>query len=472
MEEQKKRRVEEGMKVNSGVESTSPFSMKRKSSTGSVNSQITETRNKQGVYPITENNLIIQEGEDRCAKAKEILKKYVSNIFENERTLYIYCKYVMLHYGKDLVDVNQVDSLDFQIINGGITNILVKVKDTSKQNQYLIRLYGPKTDVIINREREKKISCILYDKNIAKKIYVFFANGRIEEFMDGYALSREEIKSPNFQKLIAKNLKLLHDINLNDNFYKELQVTQNVPGTRPSFLWNTIWKYFNLLNEERKKKCCFDSKANILKLIDFDILRESIIEVEKLCKSENSPIVLCHCDLLSSNIINTVGVAVEGVDAVKTVGSSTDPNIENNDGAATSTNDGANISFIDFEYSCPMERAYDIANHFNEYAGFNCDWDLTPSKEEEYYFIKHYLDTDDEELINKLIQEIQPFYICSHINWGLWSLLQGMHSSIDFDFMNYGMTRLTASCLPIFRSKVSKKKGEAKNQHMDHPTWP
>ncbi|GAB66521.1 ethanolamine kinase [Plasmodium cynomolgi strain B] len=433
MEEQKKRRLEEGEKVNSVAESTPPFPLRSKTSTGSTNSQITETKNKLGVYPITESNLRIQEGENRCSKAKELLKKYVNNVFENEKTLYIYCKYVMLHYGKDLVTPNEVDSLDFQMINGGITNILIKVEHTSKEGKYLIRLYGPKTDEIINREREKKISCILYDKNIAKKIYVFFSNGRIEEFMDGYALSREEIKNPKFQKLIAKNLKLLHDISLNDSLYKELQVTQNVPGTRPSFLWNTIWKYFNLLNEERKKICSFDSKANILKLIDFDVLRDSILEVEKLCKSENSPIVLCHCDLLSSNIINT------------------------KDDTITPANDGDNISFIDFEYACPMERAYDIANHFNEYAGFNCDWDLTPSKEEEYHFIKHYLGTDDDQLINNLIQEIQPFYICSHINWGLWSLLQGMHSSIDFDFINYGMTRLTASCLPIFRSKVSRK---------------
>ncbi|KJP87686.1 hypothetical protein AK88_02714 [Plasmodium fragile] len=450
MEEQKKRRLDDGNRTNSMAEPTSPFSMRRKSSTGSVNSQITETKNKQGVYPITESNIRIHEGEDIITKAKEVLQKHVSNVFENEKTLYIYCKYVMVHYGKDLIDPNQVHSLHFQMINGGITNILVKVKDMSTQAQYLIRLYGPKTDEIINREREKKISCILYDKNIAKKIYVFFSNGRIEEFMDGYALSREDIKEPKFQKLIAQNLKLLHDINLSDNLYKEIQVTQNVPGTRPSFLWNTIWKYFNLLNEERKKICAFDSKANILKLIDFDILRDTILEVEKMCKRENSPIVLCHCDLLSSNIINSGGVPPEGVGAANAAGTA---NAANGVGAA----DGDKISFIDFEYSCPMERAYDIANHFNEYAGFNCDWDLTPSREEEYYFIKHYLGTDDEQLINKLIQEIQPFYVCSHITWGLWSLLQGMHSSIDFDFINYGMTRLTASCLPIFRSKVTNK---------------
>ncbi|GAW81014.1 ethanolamine kinase [Plasmodium gonderi] len=466
MEEDKKRRLEETEKKPNCLSMESiHVSVRRKTSVGSTNSQITETKNKHGVYPISENNLKIEEGENRSKRAEELLEIFVSNIFENEHTLFIYCKYVMLHYGKDLIEENKVDELNFEMINGGITNILVKVEDTSKKAKYLIRLYGPKTNEIINRDREKKISIILYDKNIGKKIYVFFPNGRIEEFMDGYALSREDIKNPIFQKLIAKNLKALHDVKLNDTLYKELQNSQNVQGTRPSFLWSTIWKYFNLLNEERKQICSFDAKANILKLIDFDVLQNTIQEIEKLCKMENSPIVLCHCDLLSSNIISTFDTSKVVVSTESAVSSksnecesntdSVSSNIDVKGGSNLISTDKKNISFIDFEYACPMERAYDIANHFNEYAGFNCDWDLTPSRDEEYHFIKHYLNTDDENLINKLIQEIQPFYICSHIYWGLWSLLQGLHSSIDFDFINYGMTRLTASCLPIFRSKVS-----------------
>ncbi|SBT71347.1 ethanolamine kinase, putative [Plasmodium malariae] len=400
----------------------SNLSLRNLNSFSSTNSQITETKNKQGIEPLTERDLVINKGEDLKVKVEEFMTRFVNNVFENKSVLYLYCKYVMLHYGKDLIDERKIDSLNFGVINGGITNILVKVEDQLEKKKYLIRLYGPKTSEIINREREKKISSILYDKNISKKIYVFFPNGRIEEFMDGYALTRENIKDSNYQKKIAQNLRVLHDINLNDTLFKDLQSSQNVKGDRPSFLWSTIWKYFNLLKEEKKKNCSYNSEANILKLIDFDMLKVLILEIEELCNKKQSPVVLCHCDLLSSNIINT-------------------------------TND--NISFIDFEYSCPMERAYDIANHFNEYAGFNCDWELIPSRDEEYNFIKNYLNTEDEDAINNLIDEIQPFYVCSHINWGLWALLQGIHSVIDFDFINYGMTRITASCLPIFRSKLT-----------------
>ncbi|SBT35322.1 ethanolamine kinase, putative [Plasmodium ovale wallikeri] len=424
-------------------------------SVSSTNSQITETKNKQGLIPLTENDLKINIGDDKNAKVEEFMKTFLNNVFENKNVLFIYCKYVMFYYGKGLINKNEIDSLHFETINGGITNILVKVENSLEKKKFLIRLYGPKTSQIINREREKLISDILYDKKISKKIYVFFPNGRIEEFMEGYALSREDIKNESFQKEIAKNLRILHNISLSDSLCQELQNLQQsemgnfdasggagggtggstggstgggtssgTSGGRTSFLWATIWKYFHALNEERQKTCPFDSKANVLKLIDFDMLKKTISEIEELCNKKNSPIVLCHCDLLSSNIINTTSNT---------------------------------ISFIDFEYSCPMERAYDIANHFNEYAGFNCEWDLIPSKEEEFNFVKHYLNTEDDVLINQLIDEIQPFYVCSHINWGLWALLQGMHSPIDFDFINYGMTRLTASCLTIFRSKVKSQ---------------
>jgi ethanolamine kinase len=34
------------------------------------------------------------------------------------------------------------------------------------------------------------------------------------------------------------------------------------------------------------------------------------------------------------------------------------------------------LYFIDFEYGSYSYRGYDIANHFNEYAGFDCDYNL------------------------------------------------------------------------------------------------
>lgn len=32
------------------------------------------------------------------------------------------------------------------------------------------------------------------------------------------------------------------------------------------------------------------------------------------------------------------------------------------------------LQFIDYEYGCYTPRGFDIGNHFNEYAGFECDY--------------------------------------------------------------------------------------------------
>ncbi|XP_026378884.1 erlin-2-B-like [Papaver somniferum] len=47
-------------------------------------------------------------------------------------------------------------------------------------------------------------------------------------------------------------------------------------------------------------------------------------------------------------------------------------------------------------------RGYDIGNHFNEYAGFDCDYSLYPNKDAQYHFFRHYLkpDVPQEELID------------------------------------------------------------------------
>lgn len=52
------------------------------------------------------------------------------------------------------------------------------------------------------------------------------------------------------------------------------------------------------------------------------------------------------------------------------------------------------LYFIDFEYGSYSYRGFDIGNHFNEYAGYECDYTLYPNKDEQYHFFKHYLNPE------------------------------------------------------------------------------
>jgi len=69
--------------------------------------------------------------------------------------------------------------------------------------------------------------------------------------------------------------------------------------------------------------------------------------------------VLCHGDLLAGNIVLD--------DRTK------------------------RMALIDYEFSAPNHRAFDIANHFCEYAGMDGHYDDLPTAEERRDFVRNYL---------------------------------------------------------------------------------
>lgn len=260
---------------------------------------------KKNCYdPLTMEDLLIHEGENHILRREELLRTCIYNVFENNSVLFLYCKYVLLVYGKDLIEEKNIDLLNFQIIKGGITNILVKLQDLTTKNNYLIRLYGPKTSEIINREREKKIATILCGANISKKIYTFFPNGRIEEYMEGYTLTKEDIKNEKYQKKIAERLKLLHNVHISDEIFEQLLNLQQLQGGKNITEKESDKKKEQekekekerekerrgsiLLMEEKKENDAILEKAKneIEDLeIENDLLKTKIIELEKLNKN-------------------------------------------------------------------------------------------------------------------------------------------------------------------------------------------
>ncbi len=120
------------------------------------------------------------------------------------------------------------------------------------------------------------------------------------------------------------------------------------------------------------------------------------------------------------------------------------------------------IKFIDYEYGAMNYQAYDVANHFNEYAGVdNPDYSLFPSREFQLKWLKIYLNAFyklvnefyakegrldeqtivDDVFIEKFYEEVNKFTSSSHLLWAIWSLIQAQNSSIDFNFVNYARLR-------------------------------
>ncbi|XP_043943626.1 ethanolamine kinase 1-like [Protopterus annectens] len=142
--------------------------------------------------------------------------------------------------------------------------------------------------------------------------------------------------------------------------------------------------------------------------------------MQEYLSSLNSPVVLCHNDLLCKNIIFN--------------------------------EKEESVHFIDYEYSGYNYLAFDIGNHFNEFAGVNeVDYSRYPDKKLQRSWLRSYLKSYKEfkglvtEVTEKEIEilyiQVNQFSLASHFFWGLWALIQAKYSTIDFDFLGYALLR-------------------------------
>jgi ethanolamine kinase len=95
--------------------------------------------------------------------------------------------------------------------------------------------------------------------------------------------------------------------------------------------------------------------------------------------------------------------------------------------------------------------AFDIANHFAEWVGYNCDYAAIPTRPQRLAFVREYISSyaklsgetmDEEEATGRLMEEVDVFRGVPGFFWGIWSLIQATISHIDFDYASYAEERL------------------------------
>jgi len=306
---------------------------------------------------------------------------------------------VITNLVEDWKDVDQ-DALEIKVVSGGMTNFLYKasLRDTSptKVKQVLIRIYGTKTELIIDRQRELENIKRLYPKGFGPKLYGVFENGYIYEYYEGRCLTPEELHSCAWNERLGNQLALWH--------------TQEPAGEHNSGVWDTIDDWLSLVPESYGPEKDIKFKQHLGK----EKIAKELADLKEALLKVDSPVIFAHNDLLAGNII---------VD----------------ESAGT-------IKFIDFEYADSNYRGFDIANHFNEWAGFEADYTRYPEKEQQYQFYRTYLSqylgkAPTEQELHSLYVEVNKFALLSHFYWGTWALVQAAISTIDFDFLDYGILR-------------------------------
>uniref|UniRef100_A0A0G4HGT6 ethanolamine kinase n=1 Tax=Chromera velia CCMP2878 TaxID=1169474 RepID=A0A0G4HGT6_9ALVE len=296
--------------------------------------------------------------------------------------------------------------LDWKEVKGGITNRLLKIfKRDAPDEAVLVRVFGPKTEKMIDREREEKVLLHLSAKGFGASVLGIFEDGRIEQWLLGRTPEPLEMKKPEVAAQIAQALQKFH----------ASDAPPSVSLDR-SCLWDTLHGWINAcrtaVKEADEGK---DLRGKKLGVFDFERVAKELDAAEKRAKTFSSPLVLCHNDLLSGNVFLKSGA-------------------------------NGGVTFIDFEYSTCGERAFDIANHWCECVGFECEWENFHSEEEQRHFIRHYLSIHEgrDEEVERVRKEALAFVPVSHLFWGSWACLQALHSEIDFDFYGYGFKRLSA----------------------------
>ena len=350
--------------------------------------------------------------------------------------------------------------LDFVRFTDGITNTLLKAvnrrpglsKADIDREAILLRAYGNGTDILIDREREAANHELLMKHNLAPELLARFGNGMMYRFIPGAVAQPKDLADPAILHAIARRLAQWHAtvpclpdsaIHANGGHSRsdsDSRAAGIAPGKPIPNLWTTVMKWIAALPTDTAQQRERQTQLlDELKTISQQLSQRPGLGNDGVSDQAQAPaatpnllpkdkltrpfiqLVFAHCDLLSANVI-----------------------IHRN-GEDTS------VSFIDYEYGIPSPVAFDIANHFAEWAGYDCDYTAVPKESQRQAFIQEYIkefsklsgqSLDEDEEVRKLMHEVNVYRGVPGFYWGIWALIQATISHIDFDYATYAESRL------------------------------
>ncbi|EFJ26108.1 hypothetical protein SELMODRAFT_413187 [Selaginella moellendorffii] len=127
-------------------------------------------------------------------------------------------------------ELRDADNSDFDVcrINGGITNIMVKVSSKKKDHSVVVREFGPATEA----------TCHLLRPAFCPELDGVFKNGIIQTFVTARTLTPEDFLDDLVVAKVAKELRRLHQ--------------QEFPGDKEPMVWTDISRYFELASAVTK----------------------------------------------------------------------------------------------------------------------------------------------------------------------------------------------------------------------------
>ncbi|KAK4636337.1 putative ethanolamine kinase [Fulvia fulva] len=363
----------------------------------------------------------------------------------------------------------------FTRFTDGITNVLMKATKRRPgrtdleidKDAILMRAYGKGTDVLIDRERELRSHNLLASLGLAPPLLARFDNGLMYSFIPGHVCSHKDLARPEIYRQVAKRLGQWHgslpisaitatpmlDAESDQKHLnpRKGQSTRPYPNT-----WTILQQWIDALPENTDKE---KERKSILNVE----LAEMSSKLGDTPGIDGKNYVFVHHDLLCGNVIVTED----------------DESTQNN---ATERP----VTFIDYEYATPGNAAFDIANHFAEFAGYDCEHSAVPAKSQRKEFIQEYVksyryhsisdndttavDIDFQKDIETLYEQVEQFRGMPGLFWGVWALIQATISQIDFDYVTYAELRLSEYWAYKEEEDGSRER-EGREMHIREKKW-
>lgn len=390
-------------------------------------------------------------------------------------------------------------SFDIEItrISGAMTNLVYLAHHTTAPPataKVIIRLFG-RGSLLFSRHQERGIFLVASRLGIGPQCLVEFGNGRIEQFLPGAAVTATSIRQPDIAAAVATALSDFHVTMFTAlPLIREKSGDEGVQGASPrssdTGLEDALW--------ERLRGWLAAATAEAPEDVVELGLSEAEAEIEAMEEAAERNwgpawLALTHNDLQYGNLLVDIKEKEErDGDLGNEVGGKEEIDTAADVAVAPRT---TTATLIDYEYCTVGDIAFDIANHFCEYAADYhraedgmLNWDRLPTATEQAFFCRAYIESLFEKhptsllamklrascgmsptklqktqqaskeinglpspcessnflstLTSMLVDRARAYMPLSHLKWGLWGIIQNTFSEVEFDYMEYARKRL------------------------------
>ncbi|KAL1884227.1 hypothetical protein VTK73DRAFT_5363 [Phialemonium thermophilum] len=303
------------------------------------------------------------------------------------------------------VPLDQAESINVERLSGALTNAVYVVSPPEPMNsvsdgkkppaKLLLRVYGPQVD--IDRDNELQVLQRLARKKIGPRLLGTFVNGRFEQYFNATTLTLANMREPETSKHIAKRMRELHDgIELLEEERAEGplvwknwdrwvdQVEKKVVALDKCLLNGTQGPVRGPADAWKQRGLVCGVQWHIFKNM-VDRYRQYLDDFYGGQDKIRERLVFAHNDTQYGNILRL------RPDSDKS------PLLE-------PANEHKQLIVIDFEYAGANVPGLEFANHFSEWtynyhdeiAPYSCKTAMYPTPEQQYRFIKAYVDHQPE----------------------------------------------------------------------------